>query len=424
MKNVVVIGMGYVGFPLACAIARSKQYNIKGFEIDTQKVEKINNKISPIDDEIAEKDILENSFIASNDDSILKDANFILVCVPTPINDDFSPNLGPIRGACETISKNLSRGQNIIIESTINPGVCDEIVIPILEKSGLKAGVDFEVAHCPERINPGDLKWNVYNIPRNVGATTPKGTKLIADFYRTFINAEINEMKDIKHTEATKIIENTFRDVNIAYVNELSKSFDVLGLDIVDVINGAKNKPFSYLAHYPSCGVGGHCIPVDPYYLIERAKKAGFDHKFLNIARETNNSMPEYVIEKLVFALNGLGKSLKGTRVLLLGLSYKKDISDLRESPALNIKKLLEKYGAEITIYEPYNLELSDCKSLKKGLENQDVVLIATNHTVFQKEITNKLLEKNNIKILLDGKNCLDKYEYTDSSVKYIGVGR
>lgn len=424
MEKVVVIWMWYVWFPLACAISKSWKYDIKWFEIDTNKIEKINNKLSPIDDEIAEKDIIENPFMATNDTDILKEAEYILVCVPTPIYDDFSPNLWPIRWACETISKNLKKWQNIIIESTINPWVCDEVVIPILEKSWLKAWIDFEVVHCPERINPGDKKWNVYNIARNVWATTPAWTKKIADFYRNFINAEINEMRDIKHTEATKIIENTFRDVNIAYVNELAKSFDILGLDIVEVINWAKNKPFAFMAHYPSCWVWWHCIPVDPYYLIERAKQAWFDHKFLSMARETNNSMPEYAIEKLVFALNKLWKSLKWTKVALLWLSYKKDIADLRESPALELKKLLEEYEADIDIFEPYNLDLSNSKTLEESLEKNEVVLLGTNHSEFEKNLNKDILEKNNIKIIIDWKNCLDKYEFNNSEVKYIWIGR
>lgn len=424
MEKVVVIWMGYVWFPLACAIAKSNKYSIKWFEIDSSKIDKINNKISPIDDEIAEKDIVERPFLATNDKTILKEADFILVCVPTPINEDFSPNLWPVMWACKTIAENLTVWQKIIIESTINPWVCDEVVIPILEKGWLKAWVDFEVAHCPERINPWDKKWNVYNIPRNVWATTPKWTKIIADFYRNFINAEINEMRDIKHTEATKIIENTFRDINIAYVNELAKSFDALWLDIVEVIWWAKNKPFAFMPHYPSCWVWWHCIPVDPYYLIERAKKAWFDHEFLTIARETNNSMPEYVIEKLIFALNKMWLSLKWRKVALLWLSYKKDIADLRESPALELKKLLKKYEAIVDIYEPYNIDLSDSKNLEESLKNNEVVLLSVNHSEFEEKITKEILEKNSIKIIVDGKNCLDKYSFDDSNVEYIWVWR
>lgn len=424
MKNVVVVWMWYVWFPLACAIAKSQKYNVKWFEIDAQKIEQVNSQIAPIDDKIAEEDIKKYPFLASRDEKILQDANYILVCVPTPINNDFSPNLWPVRWACNTIANNLQKWQHIVIESTVNPGVCDEVVIPILEKSGLQVGIDFEVSHCPERINPGDKKWNVYNIARNIWASTPEWTKKIADFYRDFINAPINEMKDIRHTEATKIIENTFRDVNIAYVNELAKSFDALNLDIVEVIKWASNKPFAFMPHYPSCWVGGHCIPVDPYYLIERAKQAGFDHKFLAIARETNNSMPEYTIEKLIFALNKIWKSLKWTKVWLLWLSYKKDVSDLRESPALELKKILEKYEADINIYEPYSLDLSDSKTLKKALEKSEVVLLATNHSEFEKKLTVELLEKNKIKIIIDWKNCLDKYSFDDSSVTYIWIWR
>lgn len=424
MEKVVVIGMGYVWFPLACAIAKSNKYKIYWLDLDIQKVDKVNNKISPIDDENAQKDIKEVEIIATSNDIILKEANYIIVCVPTPIFDDHSPNLWPIKSATESILRHISIWQNIIIESTVNPWVCDEIVIPILEKSWLKAWKDFEVAHCPERINPWDKNWNVYNIPRNIWATTQKWTKKIADFYRDFINAPINEMRDIKHTEATKIIENTFRDINIAYVNELAKSFDVLWLDIVDVIKWASNKPFAFMAHYPSCWVWWHCIPVDPYYLIERAKKAWFDHKFLRIARETNNSMPEYVIEKLVFSLNKLWKSLKWTKVWLLGLSYKKDVADLRESPAFELKKILEKYEAIIDIYEPFNLSLSNSKSLDEVMKNNEVILIATGHSEFEKNINLKLLEKHNIKIIIDWKNCIDKYQFDNSKISYIWVWR
>jgi len=264
MKKVVVVGMWYVGFPLACAISKSGKYNTLGFEIDEKKIELINAWTAPIDDEQSSMDIQKYPFEATNDPKILWSADFILVCVPTPINEDNSPNLWPLRGACTTIKNHLQKWQHIIIESTINPWVCDEVLIPILEEGGMKVWTDFELGHCPERINPWDPKWNIYNIARNVGASTKQGAKKIADFYRNFLDAPVHEMSDIKHTEATKIVENTFRDINIAYVNELAKSFDILGLDTVEVIKGASNKPFAFMAHYPSCGVWGHCIPVDP----------------------------------------------------------------------------------------------------------------------------------------------------------------
>lgn len=423
-KVVTVMGMGYVGFPLACAIARSQQYIVYGYDIDEKKISAIARKTSPVQDTEAEKDIKEVTIIWTTQDSCLAESDYIIVCVPTPVLEDKTPDLGPIVWCVKTIAKNLKKGQYIVIESTINPGVCDEVIIPILEQTGLKLGIDFEVAHCPERINPGDTKRNVYNIPRNFWASTVQGTKQGAEFYRSFINAPINEMRDIKHTEATKIIENTFRDINIAYVNELAKSFDVLGLDIVEVIKGASNKPFAFMAHYPSCGVGWHCIPVDPYYLIERAKQAWFEHKFLSMARSVNNSMPEYTIEKLAFELNNFSKSIKGSRIGLLGLSYKKDIWDLRESPAQEIKKLLQKYQADLHVYDPFNLDESTEKTLDEVLSKSEAIVIWCDHTEFIQNITPELLSQKWIKLVIDWKNCLDKNSYNGSWIVYKWIGR
>ena len=389
-----------------------------------KKVEQIKSGICPIDDFQCEEDLKIAKFETSSDDSILKDTNLFIVCVPTPVLDDYTPDLQPVISSTETISKYLKKNQVVIIESTISPGVCDEVVIPILEKnSGLKAGVDFDVAHCPERINPGDPKWNVYNIPRNIGSTRVEVTDRLAEFYRSFISAVINEMPDLKTAEATKIIENTFRDINIAYVNELAKSFDVLGIDLIKVIKGASNKPFAFMPHYPGCGVGGHCIPVDPYYLIKRAQQSGFDHRFLKIARDVNNSMPDYTIDLLTDALNQFEKPVKNTKIALLGLSYKANVGDLRESPALEIRDKLIKKGAALEIYDQYFPELSTCKSLEEILEKCVAVLIATDHNEF-KAIDSALLKKYDIRLIIDGKNCLDKEEIQAAGLYYKGIGR
>ena len=281
----------------------------------------------------------EVDFNCSNNSEIISGSDVYIVCVPTPVLNDYTPDLEPVKTATSIISKYLQKNQIVVIESTINPGVCEEVVKPILEdNTGMLAGVDFDIAHCPERINPGDPVWNVYNIPRNIGSTRQEVTKSIAELYRSFISNEINEMPDLKTTEATKIIENTFRDINIAYVNELAKSFDVLGIDLVTVIKGASNKPFAFMPHYPSCGVGGHCIPVDPYYLIERAKKSGFDHKYLKLAREINNSMPNYTIDLLTIGLNEFEKSVKGTKLLCLVCRIKLMLVILEKALLLRLK--------------------------------------------------------------------------------------
>jgi nucleotide sugar dehydrogenase len=421
--KVAVIGLGYVGLPLACAIARGTNHEVVGYDKSRKKIELIQKGICPIDDEQCEKDMKIVKFDISADDYILGGTDIYIVCVPTPVLNDYTPDLRPIKTSVESIAKYLKKGNYVIIESTINPGVCDEIAIPILEdNTGLTAGSDFNVAHCPERINPGDPQWNVYNIPRNIGSTNAKATKLLADFYRSFISGDINEMPNLKTAEATKIIENTFRDINIAFVNELAKSFEVLDIDLMAVIKGASNKPFAFLPHFPSCGVGGHCIPVDPYYLIERAKQSGFDHKFLKLAREINNSMPDYTIVKLADALNYHEKSIKNTKIGLLGLSYKANVGDLRESPSIKLQAILLEKKADLLVYDPYFPYLSNTSSLEEILEKSYAIVIATDHKVF-KVLNAGILTKLNVKIVIDGKNCLNKQELVSAGIYYKGIG-
>lgn len=421
--KVSVIGLGYVGFPLLCAIAKNKKYDVVGFDISKEKISLAKQYKSPVEDELAKKLVKEIKYTVSDNPIVLEGTKIFIICVPTPVDEFYNPDYAPVIAATKTIVPYVNKGSFIVLESTVNPGTCEEVMLPIIEElTHMKGGKDFELAHCPERINPGDPKWNVINIPRNIGALTKEGTKYIADFYRSILISDVNEMNGLKEAEATKIIENTFRDINIAYVNELAKSFDNLGINLINVIKGASNKPFAFMPHYPSCGVGGHCIPVDPYYLIERAKKAGFDHKFLRTARSVNNSMPQYTVDKLLHALNENSKSIKGSKIALLGLSYKKNISDLRESPALVIKKILENdYNASLNIYDPYNLELSTHKTLENALKGCDAIVIATAHDEFVK-YSNKKWAK--IPIIVDGMNCLDKEGLIKLGVNYKGIGR
>lgn len=429
--KVSVLGLGYVGLPLAVAIAKSNKYELVGFDLNINKINDINNKICPIDDKTCAEELKSVNFIVSNDKSILANTDIFIICVPTPVLDDYSPDLTPLISATEIVAEIMNNEKStfdkhryIIVESTINPGVCDEVAVPLVEeKTGLKVGINFDLAHCPERINPGDEKWNVYNIPRNIGSTSKDATKLLADFYRSVIHSEINELPNLKTAEATKIIENTFRDINIAFVNELAKSFDVLGIDLLTVIKGASNKPFAFMPHYPSCGVGGHCIPVDPYYLIERAKQSGFDHKFLKLAREINNSMPTYTINLLADGLNETARAIKGTAIGLLGMSYKANVGDLRESPAIELKQLLLEKGAELEVFDPYFPELSTVSSLEELLNKVDAILLATDHTEFR-QINAEILKNSNIQVVIDGKNCLDKDAIKSSGIYYKGIGR
>jgi len=423
IKKVSVIGLGYVGLPLLVAIAKSKKYEVVGFDLDKNKIKLIKSGQSPIQDETVEEFLQKTKLSVSDQEQVLASSDVFIVCVPTPVHDDHNPDYGPVISASKIAGKYLTAGTHFVLESTVNPGTCDEIVIPILEElTALKAGKDFNVTHCPERINPGDPNWSVYNIPRNIGSISKVLNKKIADFYRSFLpKATINEVESLKIAEATKIVENTFRDINIAYVNELAQSFDAMDIDLHQTLQAASNKPFGFMPHWPGCGVGGHCIAVDPYYLIRQAGKNGFDHKFLKLAREINNSMPHYCITRLVKALNEVKLLVKGTKIALLGLSYKADVGDIRESPSLEIESELIKLGAELTIYDKY-FERSK-KNLKKIVEQSEAIVIATAHKEIVEQLP-ELLKKSAVKVVIDGRNCLQLDEKLKKKIVYKGIGR
>lgn len=416
MQRVSVIGLGYVGIPLACLT--SHKYEVYGIDTDSKKLDKIKEGVNPIDGKKLDGIIKIEDAAAS-----IKNSDLITICVPTPVDEKYIPDLEPLVSAVKLVSQNLRKGHTVVVESTINPGVIDEVVKPILEQTGLKDGVDFGLAHCPERINPGDEKWTVENIPRVLGATSNLGLERAYEFYSSIINAPITKMSSAKAAEAVKIMENSFRDINIAFINELAMSFDRMGIDVCEVIKGASTKPFSFLPHYPGCGVGGHCIPVDPYYLIERAKTNGFDHKFLKLAREINNSMPVYTVNLLVAELNKLEKSVKNSSIGILGLAYKGGVNDKRESPSFEIIKELKKLGANLVIYDPYLQEESSVKSLDEFLDKCQYILLATAHPEFR-ELENLDLRKRNIKLIIDGRNFLDREKITAQGVVYRGIGR
>ena len=421
-QSVCIIGMGYVGLPLAvqCAL---KGYEVYGLENDKEKNDLINSGQSPIREDFLENNLPNIKLTSTADPSIIKKADIVIVCVPTPVDDTYMPDLGPVKTAVQTIVENFKPGQLVVIESTINPGVCEEIVEPIFAKASFTVGKDYELAHSPERINPGDPKWNVTNIPRVVGSFTKKGLERAFAFYDDIIDAEIMPMETIREAEAVKIVENSFRDINIAFVNELAKSFDRLDINITNVIKGASTKPYAFMPHWPSCGVGGHCIPVDPYYLIERAKASGFDHEFLKIARKVNNSMPEYTVELMQDALNTAKLPLNGTVIGLLGISYKANVADLRESPALQIIKHLKRHGAEVQIFDPHTQKNSTVSSLEELLEKSTALILANDHKEF-KEIDPALFKKHEIIAIIDGKNCLNRLEIEKHGILYKGIGR
>jgi len=423
-KKIAVIGLGYVGLPMAL-LADSKGHEVIGVDINENKVKMLNDKNFPF---IVEKEVInqlkKGAFVATTDFDSLINVSVVVICVPTPVYENNMPNLEPLEDACKKIALRLRKGQLVILESTVNPGVSENIVLPLLEKgSGLKGGKDFYLAHCPERINPGDKKWTVENIPRVVGSLEKTGLRKALDFYKSIISAEIKPMTSLKEAEAVKIVENTFRDINIAFVNELARSFSRLGIDVVNVIEGAATKPFAFMPHYPGCGVGGHCIPVDPYYLIEYAKNIGFNHDFLSLARRINEDMPMFTAQLVVKGLNEKRMPINGTRVVVLGLAYKPEIDDYRQSPAFKIIRHLEEYGAEVVTYDPYVPSKSSVGSLQEALKDSPAIVIVTDHKVF-KELTPQELLRNGVSVIVDGRNCLQKEKFTKAGIVYKGIGR
>jgi UDP-N-acetyl-D-glucosamine dehydrogenase len=422
--KIAVIGLGYVGLPLALR-ADTRGFDVVGFDINTERIQMLAAHRAPEFLGPEEKTQAgEHTMDVSSDPSALADVDTYIICVPTPVNHAHEPDLEPLVSACRTIAPYIQRGSLVVVESTVNPGVCDEILLPMLEEiSGLRPETDFLFAHCPERINPGDTRWNVGTIPRVLGGVGQKSTQAAHKLYASIVDAPIHLMGNIKEAEAVKITENSFRDINIAFVNELAMSFKKLGIDIVRVIEGASTKPFAFMPHYPGCGVGGHCIPVDPYYLISYARQNGFTHRFLEAAREINNSMPHYTISLLEDALAKKGKSLEGTRIALLGLSYKKDIPDGRESPAFEIEKELARRGAIVQSYDPYLKDASSVSSLEQALRYADAAVIATAHTSFTSLAPKDFLGFG-IDIVIDGRNCLDKEAFVLANMTYHGIGR
>ena len=421
-QKVCIIGLGYVGLPLACLA--SKVHDVVGLDIDQKKIELINQKISPVSEKHTEELLRSSTFLASSDFTNIQSANIIIICVPTPIDDKQLPNLKPLISATTLAGANMRKGQLLIIESTIHPGTCEEVVIPLVESlTHFKHGLDFNVIHCPERIDPGNTTWTIQNIPRVIGSQNPAASKQASDFYTSFIDAKFTILNSLKAAEATKIMENTFRDVNIAFINEMAMSFDILGIDIIEVIKGASTKPFAFMPHYPGPGVGGHCIPVDPYYLIEKAKTSGFLHHFLSLAREINNGMPDYVFKLLQQELNLLCLPLCGTKIGILGYAYKKNIGDARETPAHRLIHLLHEWGAIVHIYDPYVPSESTHTSTDSIINDSQVLILITDHDEFIK-MNYDHLQTPSLKLIIDPRNVLDQKKITSLYIKYRGLGR
>jgi UDP-N-acetyl-D-glucosamine dehydrogenase len=418
---VLIIGLGYVGLPVVALVNSLPQYQVTGYDLDVNKIKAITHSQANWIDKLTQKRLKKTPLIVTADSSTLANYDIIVMCVPTPVDDQDLPNLEPVLGATATAATLIKPKGLIILESTVNPGVSEEILIPLLEKTGLTVGQDVFLAHCPERIDPGNAKFPLQKIPRVLGADSPEGLAKAKDFYESFLKAPVTTVSSLRAAEASKIVENAFRDINIAFVNELAQSFAHFDIDVTEVINAASTKPFGFLAHYPGCGVGGHCIPVDPYYLIESAHQKGYEHRFLKLAREINRGMPAYTVDLLLSELSALRLDPQALTIGVLGTSYKPGIGDQRNSPAMEIFSLLEAQGRTLARFDPFVSILNTHPSLEELRSDPQVqaLIIATNHTEF---ITSLEQEKwPYLKLIVDGRNCLSKWP---KGVVYKGIGK
>lgn len=393
--RVAIIGLGYVGLPLATAFAKAG-FRVIGIDVDPEKVDAIAAQQSYIDDvpddELAPH-VKSGRLTATLDYDAVSDADALFICVPTPYDVQRAPDLSFIRSASRSIQSRLRPGQLVVLQSTTYPGTTDEVVLPILEESGLKAGEDFFLAFSPERIDPGNTQWTAYNTPKVVGGLTPRCTELAADLLRQ-MGAVVHPVSSPRAAELAKLLENTFRAVNIALVNELALLSERMDIDLWEVIDAAETKPFGFMPFYPGPGVGGHCIPVDPYYLFWKAREYDFYTKFIELAAEVNEAMPYHVVELVTKGLSQDGLPLKGAEILVLGVAFKPDVDDARNSPAKRIIELLLRRGAVVAYHDPRvprfkvgndvfhreDLELASVALDDETLSSADCVVIVTGH--------------------------------------------
>ncbi len=390
-----VVGLGYVGLPLISAFVKSG-FQAIGYDIDQRKVDALQageSYIKHIKPETIQEWNALKQFEATSDMKRLQEADTILICVPTPLSESRDPDLTYVENTAKFIAATLRKGQLVILESTTYPTTTRDVVLPILEATGLKAGEDYFLAFSPEREDPGNPNFSAAGIPKVVGGYDPQSSVLAEQLYGAAI-VQVVPVSSMEVAEACKILENTYRCVNIALVNELKMLFDKMGIDVWEVIDAAKTKPFGFQAFYPGPGLGGHCIPIDPFYLTWVARKYGMATRFIELAGEVNTHMPEYVIHKLAEFLNDVGKPIKGSKVLMLGVAYKKDVDDPRESPSFELMDLLRERGAELIYNDPWvpklprvrHHDVPDMESTPltpELLASQDVVLIATDHTAY-----------------------------------------
>jgi len=413
-----VIGLGYVGLPLVRAFL-SQGFPVIGFDVDEKKISMLKqgkSYIHQIKGEVIKPFVEDGKFQPTSDFSKLKQTDAILICVPTPLDAHKNPDLTYVLDSTQVISKNLRKGQLVVLESTTYPGTTEEEILPILESTGLKVGKDFYLAYSPERENPGDKVYTTAKIPKVVGGTTPDCLAIAQTLYDQIVVKTV-PVSSPSVAEASKLLENIFRSVNIALVNELKMIFERMDIDIWEVIDAASTKPFGFMPFYPGPGYGGHCIPVDPFYLTWKAKEVDYPTKFIELAGEINTFMPYYITSKTIDALNERKRCICGAKILILGIAYKKDVDDQRESPSLKLIQLLQKKGAKVAYNDPYvprsfghreypDLDLKSVPLSEETLKSFDAVIIATNHSMYDFD----WIVKNSF-LVIDTRNAIPGYK-------------
>lgn len=419
--TVGVVGLGYVGLPLAVEKAKAGFKTI-GFDVQEEKVKMVNEGHNYIGDVVNEdlKELVESGMMkATSDFSFVKDVDFIAICVPTPLDKHQEPDISYVKQSTEAISKHLSRDTMVVLESTTYPGTTEELLLPILEEgSGLKCGEDFYLGFSPERVDPGNLIYKTKNTPKVVGAVGKDATEVISAMYREVLEGEIYEVSSPAIAEMEKILENTYRNINIGLVNELAILCNKMGISLWEVIDAAKTKPYGFQAFYPGPGLGGHCIPLDPYYLTWKAREFGFHTSMIENSMIINDKMPEYTVDRAASVLNEHKKALNGSKVLVLGVAYKNNIDDYRESPALNVIDILKERGTVTDFYDPWIPKYKRNGEWHEGIseinadiiKGYDLILVATAHDAYDYEMIRK-----NAVAIFDTRNAFKDVEERDN---------
>ncbi len=414
--KVGVVGLGYVGLPLAVEKAKAGFKTI-GFDVQKAKVDLVNSGTNYIGDVVDDdlKKIVENGMLqATNDFSFVKDVDFIAICVPTPLDRHQQPDISYVRSSAEEIAKHMTKGTMVVLESTTYPGTTEELLKPILESSGLKCGEDFYLGFSPERVDPGNKQFKTKNTPKVVGAIGNDAREVIAAMYRAVLEGDVYEVSSPAIAEMEKILENTYRNINIGLANEMAILCNKMGIDYWEVVDAAKTKPYGFQAFYPGPGLGGHCIPLDPYYLSWKAREYGFHTSMIENSMMVNDRMPEYCVERSMEILNRHKKALNGSKVLVLGVAYKNDIDDYRESPAIRVIEKLKEAGAATDFYDPWIAEYRDNGQTFQGIDyidanvisEYDLIVITAAHTNIDYDMIQK-----NAKAIFDTRNAMKEVE-------------